>query len=151
MKFIILILSILCIVLAWLLFGSYRNVEHLKEDKSLQRIEADIAKFLSPSEARLSIRLNCHAILIKEHFGDNFTWGIDVVGMNYETGENYIVFRNDINGVSKSWFPKSEKHENGGVGRSVLVREEQYELDLLDSDRVSKVISRLEAVKSFCG
>ena len=151
MKYIVLILSILCIVLACLLYGSYQNVEQLKQDNSLQRLEADIAKLLSPSEPRLSIKLNCHAILIKEYFGENVTWGIDVVGMNYEQGENAIVFRNNINGVSKSWFPKSEKHEKGGVGRSVLVREEEYRLDLLDSDRVSKVIARFEAVKSLCG
>ncbi len=150
MKYICLVLSILCIVLACLLYGSYRNVEQLEKDKSLQRMEADIAKFLSPKGAGVSISLNCHTIYIKEHFGKNFTWGISVTGMKYEMGENYIVLRNDTKGVGKSWFPKSEEHENGGVGRSVLVREKEYKLDLLDSDRAIKTISRFDALKSLC-
>jgi len=133
MKYVCLILSALCIVLAYLLYESRLSVERLSEQQSLQRLEAAIIQALSSEEIRITIRLHCHTIRIQEHFGENYKWGIDVLGM-----------------VSKSWFPDVDEHEEGGVGNSVLVKEEQYKLVLLNEDRVNKVVSRLEAVQSLC-
>jgi len=150
MKYVCLILSALCIVLAYLLYESRLSVERLSEQQSLQRLEAAIIQALSSEEIRITIRLHCHTIRIQEHFGENYKWGIDVLGMSYEIGANYLILRNDIDGVSKSWFPDVDEHEEGGVGNSVLVKEEQYKLVLLNEDRVNKVVSRLEAVQSLC-
>ncbi len=147
----IIILMVLVAGLSYSLLESRSEIRRVKEREAFLRHERGIAEAIREDVPKVNVRINCHTIRIEERFGKFYKWGIDVKGLKYNASERTVVFRNEFkNGVSKSWFPPKENHEQGGPGSSVSMEEKEYRLELLNKNRVARVISHLEGIKERC-
>jgi len=140
------------LVLLVILFLNQRQINNLIQKNELLHAEIAINEAIRVERKKFSVSLTCENILIKENFGNNYKWWIDLEGLSYELGEDYILFRSEgDNSIMKSWFPRLyEGRNNGGFGNSVSNSEMEYKLFVSNNERVVSIGSYIKHLKKLC-
>lgn len=152
MKIFTIVLIVCNGVLVYLLYGSHLEIDELKRQTSLLRMEVSISESIREDAPKMTVDLHCHAMQITEQFGDFNTWIISIKGMAYDVKGNSLVFRNTSqSSILKTWHPPREAaDQQSGFGNSVSTAVPEYRLALLDQKRLKQVVYNIERIDQLC-